>query len=166
MSVRYDRAKQEKVVIEIRVMEERIRNMPGLWSKIGSFLSLVMRRQFATQGAYLNGRPWKPLSPRYRHWKIEHGYGSRKILVLSGATRQSFTSRPMTYEVHNRRRGRFGSNHDIAVYHQYGTFRNGKRVLPARKIVNVNRKLVLAIRDLIADYLTTKSKTTVRKYMW
>lgn len=150
--------------IKITDMRLRMKNLEPAWVKVGSYLSQVNRRQFATEGAYL-GKPWKPLKPDYLQWKVRNGYGGRKTLVQTGALRASFTSRPMSLEVISGNKAMFGSTDRKAVWHQHGTHRNGKRAIPARPIIVKTPKLSRDIADIIAEYIVHKSRTTTRKYL-
>jgi phage virion morphogenesis protein len=150
--------------IYIKDVRMRLKNLEPAWAKVGSYLSQVNRRQFATEGAYL-GKPWRPLKPEYMQWKIKNGYGRRKTLVQTGAMRASFTSRPMSIEVYKGDSATYGSNDYKAKWHQYGTHRNGKRAIPPRPIIVKTPKLTRDIRDIIAEYLVSKSRTRTRKYL-
>jgi phage gpG-like protein len=132
-------------------MSMRAKDVSRAWPHVGSYLSRAMMRQFVTEGKYL-GRPWKPLQPDYRLWKIRNGY-SRKILVQTGQMRKTFTSRPMDIEQYRGNRARFGSSDQKAVWHHYGTRRNGKRVNPPRKILVVNKRIRRDVRDILAKYI-------------
>jgi phage gpG-like protein len=143
------------VGLKLQEMAARAKNPQAAWVNVGSYLAAVNRRQFATQGAYLNGVPWKPLKPYYLQWKVKSGY-SKRILMQSGAMRLSFTSRPMAVEVYSGSSARFGSDHPLAKYHQYGTKRNGKRVNPKRQIVKVTPKVRGDVKTILANHITGK----------
>ena len=164
MSIKVDSVGLRNVTIEIKAMRMRLSNMNPMWEKVGSYLAAVNRRQFATEGAY-SGKPWKSLKPDYEQWKVRNGYGQRKILVQTGAMRTSFTSRPMSIEVYNNHSAKFGSNHPLAKYHQYGTHRNGKRAIPPRPVIVKTPKLSRDIAAIVKEYIVAKSRTRTRKYV-
>ena len=149
-----------RVTMKIQRMGMRARNPEGAWPHVGSYLSAVERRQWATQGAYLLGHPWKPLKPEYLQWKIKHGYSPR-ILMQTGALRLSFTGRPMSIEVYGKGSARFGSSHRLAHWHQEGTHRNGKRVNPPRPMMKLTPKVRNNVRDILADYVLGKRITVM-----
>lgn len=163
MSVRIDKGALNRVVVDIRTQERRVKNMTPMWRKVGSYIAAVNRRQFATEGAYL-GKPWKPLKPEYLQWKVKAGY-SKKTLVQTGSMRATFVSRPMLVEQYANKSALFGSTHPLAPYHQYGTHRNGKPAIPARPIIVANAKLARDIGDIIVEYVSNRSATTIRKYI-
>lgn len=136
---------------KLRTYERRVDNVRAAWPRVGRYLASVTRRQFTTKGAFLK-TPWKPLKPEYRLWKVRNGY-SRAILIQTGDMRSTFTSRPMDIEEYHSNYAVFGSSHPLARYHQYGTRRNGKRVLPARKILVTNKMVRSEVRDIVADYI-------------
>ena len=155
VTMRTDGHAQQK----LRAMAMRARSPEKAWPKVGSYLSAVNRRQFATNGGYL-GTPWKPLKPDYLLWKVREGYSSH-TLIQTGAMRLSFTSRPMAIEVYSGNKARFGSDHPLAAFHQRGTHRNGKRAVPARPIMRVTPKVRKDVKDIIADYILGKRVTVM-----
>ena len=143
----------------IRNIERRVKNPTPMWRKVGSYWSSAVRRNFATEGAYM-GHPWRPLKPDYAIWKVRHGYGG-KILVQSGAMRASFTSRPMSVERYNGQSAVFGSSDQKAIWHHYGTHRGGKQVNPPRPIMVVNAKTRGDVRQIMKAYVLGKN-TSIR----
>lgn len=126
---------------------DRCENVSPVWNRVGNIISSRVNRQFMTQGAYF-GTPWKRLTPAYAKRK-----GGGKILVLTGDLKSSFTSRPMSVEIHGKNSAEFGSNRNTAVWHHYGTFKDGKRVNPPRKILVVTRELRSATADVVARWI-------------
>jgi len=149
-----------QVRLRVKQGRKRIETPSGAWVKVGSYLAMVERKQWAMQGGYL-GAPWKPLKPDYLQWKIKHGY-SKRTLMKTGAMRASFTSRPMQVERYYKRSAVYGSKVPCAKYHQYGAPRAH---VPRRQIINKNPKIVRSIKYILMDYITFKSKTTVRRYI-
>lgn len=140
-----------KVKRRLGTFERRADNIRAVWPRVGRYMSSVTRRQFTTAGTFLK-TPWKPLKPEYKLWKVRNGY-SRAILIKTGEMRSSFTSRPMDIEEYHSDHAIFGSSNPLAVYHQYGTRRNGRKILPARKILVTNKMVRSEIRDIIAKYI-------------
>lgn len=135
----------------LRAMAKRVENPEPAWPRVGAFLSMVVRRQFATKGAYLN-TPWDPLKPEYLLWKTVNGY-PRQTLVMDGSLRRSFVGRPMDIETYKGASAKFGSSSDLAVWHQRGTHRNGKRVNPPRPMLFINEPVAEEITDILRRYI-------------
>lgn len=135
----------------LRAMALRIENPEPAWPRVGRFLSMVVRRQFSTKGAYL-GTPWKPLKPEYMLWKVAHGY-PKQTLVMDGTLRRSFVDRPMKVETYRGKSASFGSDLDLAIWHQRGTRRNGKQVNPPRPMLVVNRAVAEEVTDIMRRYI-------------
>lgn len=142
------RAKQH-----VKRTAERAANPAPVWPSVGTYLSHANWKQFTSRGAYY-GTPWKPLKPNYYRWKLKSGHG-RTMLVLTGKMRTSFTARPMAIEVYSRHHAVFGSDDRLAIFHQFGTRRNGKRAIPARPMMVVTPKVRDDIADIIEQYVTT-----------
>lgn len=115
MTVTVNKRQMAGVQARISGMSARAENAEAVWPRVGSYLSRQINRQFVTEGAHF-GRPWKPLQPSYRLWKIRHGY-SRKILVQTGQMRESFTKRPMSIEIYRKDSATFGSSNPKAGWH-------------------------------------------------
>lgn len=152
----------EKVTQELKGVSRRIKNQTKAFKQIGSYIAASNRRQFATHGAYY-GTPWKPLKPDYFQWKVKSGY-SRKTLVMTGGMRASFVSRPMKIEEYKGTSATFGSDHWLAKFHQYGTFKNGKRAIPPRPIMKKTPKLVSGVSQIIKAHVLG-NKITIRQLM-
>lgn len=136
----------------MRLIEKKVQNPPPtLWVRVGAIVSKNINRQFVTEGSWF-GTPWLPLKPRYRLWKMAHGY-SRKTLVASGEMRSSFTSRPMSIEIYSGKEARFGSRNQKAIWHHNGTHRHGKRINPPRKIMGNNPEMQREIADVVRTYV-------------
>lgn len=115
--------KMDNVIRTLRKAKRKAENMLPLSRMIANQLKKTVMRNFEAQG-----RPtkWKPLSPRYRAWKKEHGY-TDKILVRTGRLRQSINTRYTNDEAAVYTGVKYG------VLHQTGTRRLPKRpflVLP------------------------------------
>ena len=161
MSVTVSRS-GEDVSLELKSMAKRVKNPAKAFKQIGSFIAAANRRQFATHGAYL-GKPWKPLKPEYLQWKIRSGY-SRRTLVMTGGMRASFVSRPMAIEEYYGTSAVYGSDHWLAKFHQYGTFRNGKRAIPPRPIMKKTPKIVRGVTGIMKAHVLGK-KVAIRQFM-
>lgn len=162
MSMTVSTGDLRKIKMRIKAMSKRVQNPEPAWRKMGSYFAAANRRQFSTHGMYY-GTPWKPLKPDYLQWKIKNGY-SRRTLVKTGSMRVSFTSRPMAIERYYKDSAVFGSNHEIAPFQHYGTFRNGKRAIPPRPIMVKTRKVVRDVKQIMQDYITG-SKISTRSYI-
>lgn len=162
MRVSIDKSAMRSTKFRIKAVNTRANNLMPVWPKVGSYLSRSNRKQFTSRGLYY-GTPWKPLQPEYALWKLHHGYG-RRPLVLSGAMKTSLTSRPMSVERYHRQSAEYGTNNRLAVFHQYGTRRHGKRAIPARPMMKVTPLVRRDIRDIIKTYVTT-GKVAVKDYI-
>jgi phage gpG-like protein len=145
-----------RVSKKFKDMQQRADDLTPVWPKVGRYMSNVANRQFVTEGAFL-GKPWKPLKPYYRLWKLRNGF-SRKILVKTGAMRKKFTGRPMDVEVYGRHSAEFGVADQKAVWQQYGTHKDGKRVIPPRPILYANRMVKRDVRNIVKDYIVKGDK--------
>lgn len=114
---------------------------PG-WRKVARHLDKAIERQFDTEGVYLNGRRWTPLSPPYAAKKKSAGFAGG-ILTRTGQLRRSFRTLRMT-----KNRLVFGSRLDRATWHQRGT-----RNMPARPITNGGRRITRDINNILTDYI-------------
>lgn len=142
---------------KIRAYGKRAENIPPrVWQRVGAYMSRVSRQQFTSEGARL-GRKWKPLKPEYRLWKIRSGF-NRKILVQTGAMRQGFTGRPMDIEEYHKNSATFGSSNQKAIWHHYGTRRNGEQVNPPRPILVVTPEIAKDVRDILADHVAGRNR--------
>lgn len=146
----------------IKAINVRAKNLTPMWPKVGSYLAAVNRKQFTTRGVYL-GTPWSPLQPEYASWKLSHGYG-RRPLVLSGALKTSYTSRPMSVERYYKKSALFGSSNRLAPYHQHGTRRNGKRAIPARPVMAMTPQVKRDIGNMIGEYVVN-GKVAAKDYI-
>lgn len=140
---------------KIRAYGTRAEDVSKAWPRVGSYLSRAVRQQFVTEGVRF-GKPWKPVKPAYRLWKIRNGL-SRKTLVATGAMRQSFVGRPMDIEEYRGNTAVFGSSDPKAVWHHYGTRRDGKRVNPARPILVITNDVAKDVRQILADHITGRN---------
>lgn len=140
-----------RVTARLETIVRRNKDYRRAWPRVERYIRSTARRQFTTYGAFL-GRPWKPLNPEYRAWKIKKGY-SPHILVQTGEMKRGLTSFPMDFRRHYRKSARFGTNNKLAVFHQNGTRRNGKRHLPARPILKATKRVRIDVKNIIRDYL-------------
>lgn len=162
MSMHIDSVTLKASKKELKGLIRRVQRTDRMWRRVGSYLSMVNRKQFSTEGSY-HGKPWRPLKPDYLQWKIKNGY-SRKTLVQTGAMKASFTSRPMSIEKYYGKTAVFGSDNELAAYHQYGTRKDGKQINPPRPIMVSTRRVKRGIKNIVEDYLSGNDKS-VRAYM-
>ena len=73
--------------------------------------------------------------------------------MQTGGMRASFTSRPMAIEEYNGPSARFGSNHPLAKFHQHGTHRGGRRIVPARPMMRVTPKVRRDVKKIIQGHV-------------
>jgi len=129
-------------------MADRARGVEAhAWASVGDVIAAAMTKQFDTEGSFLNGRQWAPLSPRYLGWKVARGLDPRR-LHATGDMRASLTGRPMAIEEYSDHRGRFGTNDEKAGFHQSGTSQ-----MPARVIINVTEDLADDVNSALARYI-------------
>jgi phage virion morphogenesis protein len=135
----------------LRRMQDRIDNLDRVWPRVGRYLSGQVRRQFSTRGAHM-GTPWAPLKPEYLLWKVANGY-PRSTLVMRGDLKNSFVQRPMSVEIYRKDTAVFGSDDPKAVWHQYGTKRNGKQVNPPRPMLVFTTEIKSEMVDIVRRYI-------------
>jgi phage gpG-like protein len=133
---------------KLQKIAKKVQNPAGMWPLVGDEIADHVEMQFATQGAHF-GRPWKPLTPEYVKWRGSAG----PILVRSGAMKNTLTGRPMDIERYFGSYAEFGSNDDKAVWHQFGTHRNGKRVNPPRPMLVVTPELREGVTEVMENWL-------------
>lgn len=126
----------------LRDLRMRARDQRPGWAKVARHLETVVDRQFDSEGRYLNGRRWAPLSPPYAVKKKAAGF-SGGILTRTGRLRRSFRTIRVT-----KNRLVFGSRLDRAAWHQHGT-----RKMPARPITNGGRRITRDINRILSDYI-------------
>lgn len=134
---------------KVALLGVRTRDLRPAWPAVGNYMARLAREQFATRGARLLGRPWQPLQPDYRRWKIRNGFRP-DILILTGELRDSYTSRPMSVENHHRQRAEFGSDDPKASWHQHGT-----RNMPARPVLVRTPEVDGTVADVLRHYIAT-----------
>lgn len=147
MTVSGDRAVSKR----FKNIAKRASDVSPAWRGVGGYLSRMVAQQFASEGSRL-GTPWRPLKPEYRLWKMQNGY-SRKILVQTGRMKQSFTGRPMDIERYGPSDAVFGSNDMKAVWHHFGTHKDGKQVNPARPILVVTPEIRREVSQRVIKYI-------------
>lgn len=114
---------------------------PG-WRKVGRHLRDAVDRQFDSEGQYLNGRRWQPLSPPYAAKKKSAGF-SGGILTRTGQMRRSFRTLSIT-----KNSIVFGSRMDRAEWHHRGHGNN-----PTRPIFSGGRRVTRDINRILTDYI-------------
>lgn len=126
----------------LRGMAHRAGDLRPVWPVIGDAVAGEAALMFRTGGASA-GRPWAPLTPRYRAWKIKKHYDPR-TLIRTGAMMRSLTSRPMGIENHAATYAEFGTRDPNLHWHEHGT-----RKMPARPVMRPLADVVFR-RDPIA----------------
>lgn len=95
----------------------------------------LMTSQFASQGSWMSGVPWSPLTPRYAARKLRI-VGNQPILVFRGTMRGSLRSiTDSTVRSYSRDEGVYGTSDKKAKWHQTGT-----RHMPARPLIEANER--------------------------
>ena len=133
----------------LREIGDRAGNLTPAWPGVGGVVAAHMTQQFATAGA-AGGRPWKPLNPKYRAWKIRKGF-SGDTLIKTGAMRATLTSRPMGIEEYHADHAYFGTRDPKASWHQRGHKR--PTPLPKREILFPTDRMQRDITSVLADYI-------------
>lgn len=124
---------------------EHAEDVSPAWEAIASRLTVVERRQFASEGRTGSGG-WAPLSPRYAAWKARH-YPGQPILVATGALRRSLTTRPLGIERIEPHEAWLGSDIDYGGFHQRGDGVPRRR--PVELTENERRRWVKIIQRFI-----------------
>jgi hypothetical protein len=139
---------------QLHEMQIRAANLIPVWRRVGAIVAAGEKRQYATEGAYLNsGHVWAPLSPAYAAWKQRTGHDGG-IEVLSGDTRKGLTSRPMDIEEYYPQHAVFGVSGKIAYWQQHGT-----RFMPKRTLIAFTKSTRNSANRAIARYVTNGSVT-------
>lgn len=130
---------------ELRGIRDRARDLTPVWPGVGDEVADAAGRQFASSGSEF-GTPWAPLDPAYAARKK----GGGGILVLIGALRASLTGRPMAVEEYGPRSAVFGTDSQVARWHQGGT-----ENMPARPVLRRTERLATAMNRRIARYIVS-----------
>lgn len=147
---------EKQVAARLRRLANKAEDVSPVWPRVGAYVARTVNQQFVTEGARL-GKPWKPLKPEYRLWKMRNGY-SRKILVQTGEMRRKFTGRPMDVEEYGPNWARFGTTDQKAIWQHYGTERNGKRVITPRKILWAHKDIRDTTTRLMNEHLMGRKR--------
>lgn len=147
----YPERRLRRMSLDLVKMAAAATDLTPVWPQVGAYLSRMTRVQFATRGRR-GGKPWKPLAPSTRAEKARLGW-PRSPLVRTGELKNAYVGRPMEIEVYRPHSVRLGSNLDKARWQHYGTWRNGKPHIPARKIVIFTKEDIDHIEGLIKKFL-------------
>lgn len=106
----------------IKKLERKALDFSPVFLKAEKELNLEYVKNFVTNGSSVGG--WRPLDPQYGAWKSVN-FPGRPTLVRSGKLFRSIENFPV------RNIGRisatFGTNVEVARFHQYGTWSMPKR---------------------------------------
>jgi hypothetical protein len=138
----------ERTKRRLGAARDRSRDLRGAWPAVGDDVAEAMAMQFMTEGV-AGGRPWAPLKPEYRQWKVKHNYDPRTLL-RTRAMRDSLTSRPMDIEEYHAEYADFGSTDEKLPFHQYGT-----RRMPRREVLFWHEPLVARTVRRVKNYIVT-----------
>lgn len=99
------------------LMLSRVTDWRPFWPDFAAVFYVSEQARFASEGF----GAWPPLSDGYRRWKEKH-YPGQKILSLSGALRESLTSKSGASAVYEEAAMELtmGTTIHYAKYHQYG----------------------------------------------
>lgn len=139
-----------KIADELQGLGKRAQDLRPAWMKVGKYISNQTYEQFRTNGAK-HGTPWKPLTPEYAFRKRQAGF-TGPILVRGGKLRRSFLW-PDLILTNKKQYAEFGSELDLAKWHQYGTRKDGKQVNPPRPMLVVTPLVRKRIARIIEDHI-------------
>jgi phage gpG-like protein len=125
-----------------------LKNWKPEFAKTGRYLIKTFQQNFASAGVGL-GSQWKPLKPKYRAWKMAHGY-SGDILVKTGKMMKSFEYIATPYDV------TISNAMPYFVYHQSN---KPRKVLPRR----IMMKMTFKLRQGVVKIFQTAVQTTLKK---
>ena len=132
-------------------MKKRVQVPDRAWKRVGIYMSREMHKQFSTRGANF-GTPWAPLAESTKRQKRRLGF-TPAPLVRTGRLKRGFTQRPMDIYETRGMIAKFGSSYPIAAYQHFGTRRNGRQHIPARKILKATPKMRNDVRDILEKYI-------------
>jgi phage gpG-like protein len=94
------------------------------------------------------GGTWKPLDPEYGAWKASR-YPGAPTLIRTGGLFESVSK--LEIDEINDMSARFGTNAEVAKFHQYGTWS-----MPKREIIFEPPMFAKKLADKIADHIEGK----------
>jgi phage gpG-like protein len=113
----FDSAPLIKIVVKT---DHKAQNLKPVFREVREELRFIYTSHFLSNG---NGT-WKPLDPEYGAWKSRHFPGA-PTLIRSGELFQSIDR--FTVDEMNDMSARFGTDLEVAKFHQYGTWKMAKR---------------------------------------
>ena len=130
----------------------RVRDLKPAWRQIVDNFHELERQQFDTEGSRV--KAWKPLTQKYTEWK-QKNYPGRKILVRTGALKNSLTMRTSDsiIKMHSNSL-KIGTRTKYAIYHEKG---NRKRNLSIRRLINPKRSDITEWLLIIRNYILEKT---------
>jgi phage gpG-like protein len=132
LDIHFEVQGDEELVRAFGLMASRVSDWRPFWPDIAAVFYIGESARFASEGF----GAWPPLSDGYRKWKQKH-YPGQKILSLTGALRESLTSRTGASAVYQDEALQLtlGTATHYAKYHQYGTGR-----MPARPPIDITQE--------------------------
>ncbi len=137
-----------------------LRDLRPFWPRLQPLYAEWVREQFGTEGEYLLGHGWEPLSEDYMAWKMQH-YPGKGILYATGqlygqVTRPRRVATPTTLiwyvDPFPRREG---TTMDPAWF-QEGTDRMPQRAIFPEELLPRQRAEVEAAAELWIDEMAAK----------
>ena len=134
----------------LRAIKVRVDYPDAAWRAVGRYMAREVDKQFITRGANF-GTVWKPLAASTIMQKRMAGYPAQP-LVRTGKMKRGFLY-PAIIKNAKGSTASFGSSDLIATYQHMGTTMNGRRHIPARKIIRVTPKMRKDVRRILARYI-------------
>lgn len=119
-----------------------------VWPKVERRFNLIVREQFATEGAR-GGNRWKPLTKKYAQWKSKRHPG-KKILQLHGALLASLAGR--TSDTHY--------NVTAKTWQKFTTLPYASRQNSTRPIIVLTESDNGAFTQIFADYVDAELRSS------
>jgi len=120
------------------------------WQAVGRYMAREVDKQFVTRGANF-GTPWKPLATSTLIQKRKAGFTAQP-LVRTGAMKRGFMY-PAIIKNARGSSATFGGGGKVAGYQHFGTKRNGRQHIPARKILKVTPAMRREVKTILARYV-------------
>lgn len=134
----------QKIVSKLGRLPHDIENLHSTMDAIGKAMAKFGETNIEDEGR-LTGELWKPLSLKYRNWKLKH-FGTTHLLFKTGDLKKGFAWNAFNNKVE------IGNNVPYFVYNQKGTSRG----LPPRPVLGFNDDIKEQIRNRIRKDIQEK----------
>lgn len=104
-----------------------------------------LRNEYINHFLSNGGGTWKPLDPEYGSWKASR-YPGAPTLIRTGKLFESVSK--LEIDKINNMSARFGTNAEVAKFHQYGTWS-----MPKREIIFEPPAFARKLAEKIADHI-------------